>query len=518
MIVKNPNLLAALATLALATWVIAGTSAVAEDFTMGNANLEGSRSITDNDDFTKEKVSKHGLEVKWTAVTDGFVTHSAVTSGKKVMVGDITGNMYAFDVADGSLIWKTCIESSCAVPAFPFAGIIGNPVVSGKNVYVGSLSGRLVALNIRTGDIVWTHTPSVNPLFFGLPLDSVWGGAIVVDDMIVYGLSPADQFGLGVYARGAVLAVNRHTGAELWRSVLVSDADFASGSSGAGFWSSAPTYSAELGLIYVGTGQDRNPAPGAAGSDSIFAISASDGTIVWQTQVRTTDTWNLTLPFDPLQPTDTDFAQSPSVFKVRGQTMVAAGDKRGVFWVMDAQSGTILNNGGAGLDMFDGELPGPGLTGGFNIDAGFVKHGNDVRHFAVFSDQSAALQDVVNMVPPWTNGVCFSQAVPLCPALPTGNVTVIAADGSAEICRFSVPGTELFSPFHIDGMILARGAQNGMLHVVDIDDCSSIDTFAVPTGPSGGASLSIADGLIFTGGGAFGAPGLVAIGVAKGDK
>jgi hypothetical protein len=329
-------------------------------------------------------------------------------------------------------------------------------------------------------------------------------------------LSPADQFGFPVFARGAVLAVDRNTGTEVWRSVLINDADFASGSSGAGFWASAPTYSEDLGLIYVGTGQDRNPAPGAVGSDSIFAIDATDGTIIWQTQVRTTDTWNVTLPYDPLAPTDTDFGQSPSVFKVKGRTMVAAGDKRGIFWVMDAQSGAILNNGGAGLDMFGGVLPGPGLTGGFNVDAGFVRHGNDVKHFAVFADQSAALQVVVDSFP---GGICYLAGGggpgPFCPAAPTGSVTVIKGDGSAEVCRFSVADTELFSPFHVDGMIFVRGAQDGKLHVVDFDDCSQIDTIAVPTGPSGGASLSISNGLIFTGGGFFGAPGLTAIGVAN---
>ena len=74
-----------------------------------------------------------------------------------------------------------------------------------------------------------------------------------------------------------------------------------------------------LPMIYVGTGQDRNPLGGAVGSDSIFAIRAADGTIAWQTQVRTTDTWNTTLPFDPLSPVDTDFGQSPSVFTLHGR-------------------------------------------------------------------------------------------------------------------------------------------------------------------------------------------------------
>ena len=66
-------------------------------------------------------------------------------------------------------------------------------------------------------------------------------------------------------------------------------------------------------------------------------------------------------------------------------------------------------------------------------------------------------------------------------------------------------------------MIVVRGAQDGMLYVVDFDDCSLIESIAVPTGPSGGASLAISDGLIITGGGFFGAPGVTAIGVANDD-
>ena len=166
--------------------VAIGTSAIAAEFTMGNYDRSGSRSIPGSAGLTKKKVQKHGLEVKWTAATVGSVAHSAVTSGNKVIVGDMNGIMYAFDVNDGSEIWQTCVEASCAGNGFPFAGIIGNPVVKGDKVYVGTLSGSLVALDIGTGAIVWTHTPLVNPrtVFGFLPLDAVWGGAIVVNDMV----------------------------------------------------------------------------------------------------------------------------------------------------------------------------------------------------------------------------------------------------------------------------------------------------------------------------------------------
>jgi len=428
--------------------------------------------------------------------------------------------MYAFDSHDGSVIWQSCVEATvggiCPGPGFPFSGIIGNPLIKGNSLYVGTLSGSMVALDTMTGEVLWTHTPQVNPPAFGiLPLDSVWGGAISVGDMIVYALAPNDEFGLGVYARSAVLAVDAKTGSEVWRRPLISDADFADGSAGAAVWNTTPAYAPDLDLIFVGTGQDTNPLPGEAGSDSFVAINASDGTIQWQTQVRTGDTWNVSIPFDPLNPTDTDIGDSPAVFEMNDQLMVAAGDKRGIFWVLDAVTGEILNNGGNGLDLFGGVLPGPGLTGGFNLDAGYVKQGGDVKHFAVFADQATSLQAILDDDVNFPDGTCiaFDPSNPAgCPIFPdTGNLVILEGDGSEEVCRFVAPDTEIFSPIHLGGMVFVRGAQDGNLYVVDVATCDLITSF--PLTPSSGAHISISDGAIYTGGGYFGPPGLTAVGV-----
>lgn len=491
----------------------APVSADEANFEMGNVDRAGSRSLPGymQGDLTAAAVRDKGLEVQWTAPTSSSVAGAPVTFESSVIVGDFAGFVYAFDRSDGSTIWQTCVEAvGCPGPAFFFSGILGSPLVKDDTAYIGTLSGSMVALNAYTGEILWTHTPQVTPPAFGVfPIDSVWGGPIVVRNMVIYALAPNDEFGLGVYGRGAVLAVDRHTGEEIWRRPLIGDSDFAAGSSGAAVWNTTPTYSPELDYVFVGTGQDTNPAPGDAGSDSFFAIDASDGSIAWQTQVRTGDTWNVAVPFDPLNPTDTDIGDSPAVFRMRGQLMVAAGDKRGIFWVLDAATGEILNNAGAGLDLFGGNLPGPGLTGGFNLDAGYIKSGNTIRHFAVFADQTTSLQEIVD-----TTGTCIAFSPGGCPIEPdTGNLVILNGIGTEELCRFSAAETELFSPLHLGGMILVRGAQDATVYAVDSNNCDLIAGVPVPTGPSGGANLSVANGTIYTGGGYLGAPGLTAIGI-----
>lgn len=549
-----PILIAAVALVAI------GAPASAQDFTMGNFDHVGSRNIPRTGELNKHDVVTYGFKQKWFASTMGSVASTAVTKKNTVIVGTMSGYVQAFDKRDGKPLWTTCIEPAGCPQSFPFGGIVANPAVKGNMVYIGTLSGSMVALKVKTGQIAWTHTPNLNPPQ-GFPVDSIWGGAIVVRDMVIYGLSPADQFGPlpdGSYARGGMIAVKKGSGKEVWRTPTVTDAEFAAGASGAGFWLSAPTYSKELDLIYIGTGQDRNPGmtgppdfdpdplDSSAGSDSVFAFRASDGTIAWQTQVRDTDSWNTNIPFNPVEPVDTDISNSPSVFKHRGRSYVAAGDKRGIFWVFDAVTGTIVNNGGKGLDMFgsppgipmDSNLPGPGLRGGFNLDSGYFRKGGKVYHFSTYADLGEGFRVMVPGDPlydpvTYPDGECSVAPGPTrpgCPEDPFGNLVVIDAMGQNVVCKYTTPvgqNEELFTTFHVDGLLIARGAGKfgpafviPSLYVIDASNCDLLRKQEAPNALGGlllGAALSIADGTIYFGGGYFGVSGLTAMVVAKPD-
>ncbi len=78
--------------------------------------------------------------------------------------------------------------------------------------------------------------------------------------------------------------------------------------------------------------------------------------------------------------------------------------------------------------------------------------------------------------------------------LPAVGRGAVLAEDSNVFCVFSAPDTELFSPIHIGGMVVVRGAQDGTLYVVDFQDCGLITSLSLPSGPSGGANLSISNG------------------------
>src|SRR5262249_43921013 len=138
----------------------------------------------------------------------------------------------------------------------------------------------------------------------------------------------------------------------------------------------SPAYDRASNTIFVGTGQnygspfkDTGEAPVTGTSDALIALDAATGAIRWVNQETPNDTWNITLgaPDDK----DLDFGGSPQLYRLNGRLVVAAGQKKGVFHVVDAATGAEV---GAPQQF----LPGGGL-GGFHTDsavAGGVNYAN----------------------------------------------------------------------------------------------------------------------------------------------
>ena len=100
-----------------------------------------------------------------------------------------------------------------------------------------------------------------------------------------------------------------------------------------------PAYDRPSNTLFVGTGQHYGP-PTTTNSDALMALDASTGAIKWVSQMTPNDTWNIT--FGVPDDNDLDFGDSPQLYRLNGRLVVTAGQKSGVFHVVDAVTGASI--------------------------------------------------------------------------------------------------------------------------------------------------------------------------------
>jgi len=259
------------------------------------------------------------------------------------------------------------------------------PVVVGQTIYVTTSTDEVVSINAVTGHTNWIYTPSVDFSLstgvggYGVTVNrgvAVEGGKLflltfddhlqalsqatgeklwsteVVDDstgayetmaptvydgMVIVGDSGSED---GV--RGFVAAYSASTGKQLWRFYTVPHAGtgWVPKEGGGGTVYMPPTIDTSTGIVYVGTG---NPAPAIVGTkrpganlytDSILALRASTGQLVWYHQEVAHDLW------------DYDAESPPVLFttKVKGHSVraIAEAGKSGYLFILNAATGEDL--------------------------------------------------------------------------------------------------------------------------------------------------------------------------------
>jgi len=186
--------------------------------------------------------------VKWTAAVEGMVqfwSAPAVASAGTVFIttdvfshfGPDTGNVYALDPVDGSVLWRTPID----------AGLNTSPVVGlDGTVYAGASDGYVYALDGVSGVLLWRHQ-----------MDGTIGGNPAIS---------ADGAVIATSEAGDVVALDADTGAQLWR--------YEAG----GLISSAPAIDSN-GVVYVGISTN-SPNDG-----DVVALRGSDGALLWRFSV-----------------------------------------------------------------------------------------------------------------------------------------------------------------------------------------------------------------------------------------
>lgn len=161
-----------------------------------------------------------GLSADWAAtaprlewMTEGFGSGYAsisIADGKIFTTGNVEGAqaVVAASQETGQVLWRTPITEG--VPQHDYEGARSTPTFDDGRLYVVASSGRIVCLDAEKGTVIWARDFSD----WGGRMMSGWGfsESPLVDGNLVICTPGGD--------RGAVVALNKRTGANVWAAVV----------------------------------------------------------------------------------------------------------------------------------------------------------------------------------------------------------------------------------------------------------------------------------------------------------
>jgi len=326
------------------------------------------------------------LKVKWTFTTGGDVSARAAVVNGVVYFPDwgppnSGSNLWALNANTGKLIWGHQL-SDYGLPAGTHART--SPAVVGGVLYLGTQEGAyLLAINAATGALIWQtqlETPNNDPLAIISASPTVYGGAVYTGVASLQEGAAASPAFPCCSARGSIVKVDAASGAIKWKTYTVP----ALGYAGGGAWGSNFVVDPSRHSVFAGTGnnykQSTNPGylacisgGGSPASciapdnyvDSILALDMDTGAIKWTTRAVTwnqpgitngSDDWNVSclVGFAPGQGNcpadegpDYDFASAPNLITYQAsngalKTILGAGQKSGIYYAFDPDSGAVL--------------------------------------------------------------------------------------------------------------------------------------------------------------------------------
>jgi polyvinyl alcohol dehydrogenase (cytochrome) len=214
--------------------------------------------------------------------------------------------LVAVDPTTGAPLWKTLLDDH------PAALVTGSPVVEGNRIYVGVSSFEEALTLLQAGYTCCTF-------------------------------------------RGSIVALDAGTGQVVWKTPMIEDGTYfqsdgktPAGYAGAAVWSGVPTVDRKRQRLYVTTGNNYampggvSAAPAGDHFESVVALDMATGAIVWSHATTTEDVWTFTNETGG----DFDMGCGANLFQasVGGVTkdLVGAGQKSGLYWVLDAETGALV--------------------------------------------------------------------------------------------------------------------------------------------------------------------------------
>ena len=247
-------------------------------WTMAGKDLNNSH-FQANTSLSAQKVG--GLQVQWSFTTGGDVSATPSVDVNNIYFPDWGGNLWAVNRVTGQAVWRSQISGYTGLVANPAYNITadisrdtptiaGNLLILGDQAgYHGGQQGYVMAVNKNTGALVWrTAVGSVFTIVTQSP---------VVDNNTVYvGVASAEEAYEGFIPnypccsfRDSFYALDLTTGAIKWQTYMAP-----AGYSGNSVWGSTPVIDHKRNSVYITTGNNYSvPASvqdcvAAAGNDA----------------------------------------------------------------------------------------------------------------------------------------------------------------------------------------------------------------------------------------------------------
>jgi polyvinyl alcohol dehydrogenase (cytochrome) len=321
------------------------------------------------------------LGVKWTTELNGDVSATPAVVGGQVYVPDMAGMLNRIDAATGRVVWSKYVGDLAGIsppdggtgdggiPADPIVAR-GTPVVAGGAIIFGlanrSFSGvveplaYMVAVDQDSGALRWKTLVDPHRAARVTAPAVLEGGKIYVG-VSSYEESLSINAGYQCTFRGSVVALDAATGAILWKTPMIDDGTYfredgvtPAGYAGAAIWSGAPTVDRKRRALYVTTSNNyavpdgTTDLPAGDHVEAIVALDLDSGAVRWSSRMTDGDVWTyaLFIAGDPRTGPDWDFGAGANLFNARiaGQArdLVGAGQKSGIYWAVDADTGAVV--------------------------------------------------------------------------------------------------------------------------------------------------------------------------------
>jgi polyvinyl alcohol dehydrogenase (cytochrome) len=328
-------------------------------------NISNTHSNPFEHTLTTKNVSQ--LKPKWTFTTGGDVSATPTVDSESVYVPDWAGNLFKINRQTGEAIWSHKISEYTGISGSlsrNSPAIVGNLLVFGDQA-----SATVMAVDKRTGRLVWKTVLDSHP------------GAIITNSAVEFGgkiyvgvssnqeeLAAEDpKFVLSFI--GSVASLDAQTGHIDWQTFMAP-----AGYTGNAVWGSNFSIDPRRQSLYIATGNNYS-VPAAVSEcvskaktvaeqvqcldpkdyiEAVVSLDLHTGQVKWAHDLGGADTFiasclmnnsgGVPCP-DPAGP-DFDFASAPNLLTVftngTERDMVGAGQKSGVYWALDPDTGATI--------------------------------------------------------------------------------------------------------------------------------------------------------------------------------